>query len=99
MSFLISSTEELVSEKIRDISFLGIVNDDSQATGAIGKVHLGLVFVVDVGGRLEIKEKNKFKGGEFVMLKDLKSKLGEMESWSRLVTVHLLQSPRGMMNK
>ena len=81
--------EEINAEKILAISFKGIVNDDSNAVGGIGKVHFGLVFVVEVGGRVAIKENDKFEQGEFMAVAKLKARAHEMESWSKLVVAYL----------
>lgn len=81
--------EEIKADKITNISFMGIVNDDSDAVGGIGKVHFGLVFIVDVNGDVNINEEEKFEDGTFMSPKELKEKSHEMESWSELVAAFL----------
>jgi predicted NUDIX family phosphoesterase len=77
--------EEIEADEIVEISFVGIVNDDSDAVSGIGRVHFGLVFVVDVEGEVSIGEEEKFEKGEFLTVEELKEKSNEMESWSELV--------------
>jgi len=84
--------EEIVAERIDDISYLGVVNDDFDPRG-VSQVHFGLVFVVDVSGNVSINEKPKFEGGEFFSAEELGARLDEMESYSQIIVGNLLQSP------
>lgn len=77
--------EEIYAEKINNINFYGVVNDDSDAVSGIGKVHFGLVFIVNVLGKVYLKEKNKFQTGKFYSTFQLKRKMGNMESWSKII--------------
>lgn len=77
--------EEIVADEIKDISFIGIVNDDSDPTG-ISQVHFGLVFVIKVEGDVSIRESDKFEDGDFKSVTELTELIPEMESWSKLVT-------------
>lgn len=81
--------EEISAEKIGEISFLGIVNDDSDANNGVGKVHFGLIFEVETEGPVEIVEKENFEEEKFVSITDLSKLTAEMESWSRLVVEFL----------
>lgn len=78
--------EEIQANEIQNISFAGIVNDDSDATNGIGKVHFGLVFIVKTEEKVEMKEKEKFEEGSFKNVDELKKLQPDMESWSQLIT-------------
>ena len=69
---------------------VGLINDD---TGAVGRVHLGVVFVVE-GSRLSVsvRETDVLEGG-LVPLSSVREHLDSMESWSRLVATALLLGP------
>lgn len=61
---------------------LGLVNDD---TTDVGSVHLGVVFVADVGGRpVAVRESDKLVGG-FAAPPAVRAVREAMETWSRLV--------------
>ncbi len=61
---------------------LGLVNDD---TTDVGSVHLGVVFVADVGGRpVAVREADKLVGG-FAAPPAVRAVREAMETWSRLV--------------
>ncbi len=81
--------EEIDAEKIIGIHFHGILNDDSDAGNGIGKVHFGLVFIIDVEGNVHMKEEEKFEEGEFMNTLQLQEKIAEMEPWSALVVSSL----------
>ena len=77
--------EEISTEEIKGISFLGLVNDDSDADNGVHKVHMGLIFEVEVEGAVSIKEKESFENEKFSSLEKLRLLTPEMELWSRLV--------------
>lgn len=81
--------EEIKAQEIKDINFIGIVNDDSDAVNGIGRVHFGLIFIVNVDSEVSINEEEKFEKGEFKTLEELKFLSNEMESWSRIVIENL----------
>lgn len=61
---------------------VGLVNDD---TTDVGSVHLGVVFVADVGGRpVAIREATKLSGG-FADPVAVRAVRAAMETWSQLV--------------
>lgn len=66
---------------------VGLLNDDSNAVGA---VHLGVVFTVEAAGRpVTVRETDKLTG-RWVEGNALAAALDRMETWSRLVATTLL---------
>ncbi|MBI5358259.1 hypothetical protein HZB69_01355 [Candidatus Amesbacteria bacterium] len=84
--------EEIETKTILGISFLGIVNHDGEEDRGVGKVHMGLVFEIEVEGKTIIKEIDKFEKEEFLPLKSLEKKKSEMEQWSKLVLEFLIDN-------
>lgn len=82
--------EEIFAEKVLDIRFLSLLNDDNDPTG-ISKVHIGLVFEIVADGDISILERDKFENDEFLSVNELAEKASEMESWSRIVTEFLVK--------
>ncbi len=73
--------EELAIEGSFEIEPVGLINDDSNAVGA---VHVGLVQIVRVRGRVEIREKDVLEG-RFVRPSELTERLAQganFETWS-----------------
>ena len=65
-----------------DLSFAGILNDD---TTDVGKVHLGAVYVLDsLDGEVAVRETEKMSG-RWVPREELAQHRGEMETWSQIV--------------
>ncbi len=74
--------EELVADFVPSFTPIGLLNDD---TTDVGRVHLGVVFVADAGGRpVRIRETHKLTG-EFVPRQRVAEVVGGLETWSRLV--------------
>ena len=74
--------EELVADFDPEPVLLGLLNDD---TTAVGRVHLGVVFVADAAGRrVEIRETHKLSGS-FVPFAEVRAAYPAMEAWSQLV--------------
>ena len=75
-------TEELVADWEPDFRLVGMLNDDSNAVGA---VHLGVVFLVEAAGRpVEVREHEKLRGA-FVDAAALRAAWDRLETWSQLV--------------
>jgi predicted NUDIX family phosphoesterase len=65
-----------------DLSFVGILNDD---TTDVGKVHLGAVYVLDSrDGAVTVRETEKMSG-RWVPRKELAGHREAMETWSQIV--------------
>ena len=65
-----------------DLSFVGILNDDSTE---VGSVHLGAVFVLDAqGGDVQVRETEKMTG-RWVERAELARLREQLESWSEIV--------------
>lgn len=80
--------EELAADFEPEFSYLGVLNDDHNAVGA---VHLGLVFSADAGGRaVAVRETHKLEGG-FVPLSDVADVAESLETWSALLFAFLLE--------
>lgn len=80
--------EELTIQGDYEIRHLGIINDDSNAVGA---VHVGLVQVVHVNGSVEIRERCQLEG-RLVPCEEpaaLNARGANFETWSRMLLPHL----------
>lgn len=74
--------EEVGVEGDYEISFVGILNDD---TTDVGKVHLGAVYVLDAATRdVTIRETDKMTGS-WVARAELAAVRDRMETWSQIV--------------
>ena len=74
--------EEVGVEGDYEISFVGILNDD---TTDVGRVHLGAVYVLDSAtGKVAIRETDKMTGS-WVARADLAALRDRMETWSQIV--------------
>jgi predicted NUDIX family phosphoesterase len=70
-----------------DLSFVGILNDD---TTDVGKVHLGAVYVLDAHDRnVTVLETDKMTG-RWVPAAELAQHREAMETWSQIVFDHLV---------
>ena len=73
--------EELVVEFVPEFRFVGLLNDD---TTAVGAVHLGLVYVGDAARRpVAIRETDKLSG-RFVPAAEVAAVADRLETWSRI---------------
>ena len=69
-----------------DLTFVGILNDD---TTDVGSVHLGAVYLADSGGMpVAIRETEKLSG-HFAPPEEVAEVVDRMETWSALVFEHL----------
>jgi len=74
--------EELVADFEPQYRLVGLLNDDETE---VGRVHLGVVFVADAGGRaVAIRETDKLSGG-FATTDQVRAVADRLETWSRLV--------------
>jgi predicted NUDIX family phosphoesterase len=74
-------TEELDVDFVPSFRFIGLLNDD---TTAVGAVHLGLVYEGDAGGRpVAIRETDKLTG-RFAESHEVATVADRLETWSRL---------------
>ncbi len=73
--------EELLADFEPDYAPVGLLNDD---TTPVGSVHIGFVFLADVGGRpVAIRETEKLVG-TFATTGEVAAVRGGLETWSRL---------------
>lgn len=73
--------EELDVDFVPSFEFVGLLNDD---TTAVGRVHVGLVYEADAGGRpVAIRETDKLTGS-FVHADAVAAVSDDLETWSRL---------------
>jgi len=79
--------EEVCYAGILDGELLGFINDD---TNAVGRVHMGVVFLVH-GDSADISIRSELASGELMNFAQCCSCMSEMESWSSLVMEHLIQ--------
>jgi len=74
-------TEELDVDFLPSFRFIGLLNDD---TTAVGAVHLGLVYEGDAAGRpVAIRETDKLTG-RFAETHEVAAVADRLETWSRL---------------
>jgi len=74
--------EELIAGFEPSYRLVGLLNDDDTD---VGRVHLGVVFVADAGGRpVTIRETDKLTGG-FATTDQVRAEADRLETWSRLV--------------
>lgn len=84
--------EELVADWEPEFRLVGLLNDDSNP---VGRVHLGVVFVVEAAGRpVSVRETDKLSG-RFAEAGELRAAWDRMETWSQLVAAHLLGAAPG----
>lgn len=75
-------SEEIVASFEPDPRLFGLLNDD---TTEVGRVHLGVVFLAEAGGRpLAIRETTKLSGA-FASAGDVRAVSDRLETWSQLV--------------
>lgn len=79
--------EEVAYEGNIEIAPLGVLNDDSNE---VGKVHLGLVFMV-IGDSDNIKVKSELASGTLMTLSECLDYVPKMETWSQMVLMTLLK--------
>lgn len=80
--------EELIVNVRYEVQRLGLINDDSNAVGA---VHVGVVQAITVSGDVEIRERELLEG-ELVTYESLQSRAERgvnFETWSKLLIPHL----------
>jgi predicted NUDIX family phosphoesterase len=80
--------EELAVRGEYEIRPVGILNDDSNAVGA---VHVGVVQVITIQGSVEIREKDQLEG-RLVSAEELRRMLADgenFETWSSLLIPRL----------
>jgi predicted NUDIX family phosphoesterase len=83
--------EELDADWDPEFTLLGLLNDDSNAVGA---VHLGVVFGVEAAGRpLSVRERDKLSGA-FADRSEVVAAWDRLETWSQLVATALGLGPR-----
>lgn len=83
--------EEIVADFEPQPRLIGLLNDDSTD---VGRVHLGVVFEADAGGRpMAIRETTKLSGS-FAPPAEVRAVADHLETWSRLVFERLDGSAR-----
>jgi predicted NUDIX family phosphoesterase len=79
--------EEIAIANDYDLQFAGIINDE---TTDVGRVHLGVVYLLRSSGRnVAVRETEKMTG-EWLTRRELKPLRDSMESWSQIVYDALL---------
>jgi predicted NUDIX family phosphoesterase len=82
--------EELAVDFVPGFRFVGLLNDD---TTPVGRVHVGLVYEADAGGRpVAIRETDKLTGS-FVPAASVAAVTELLETWSRLAFEFLETRP------
>ncbi len=79
-------SEELDADVIPPWRAIGVLNDD---TTPVGTVHLGIVYLADIGGgTVRVRETDKLIG-RFADVRTVREGYERLESWSALVLDHL----------
>ncbi|MEG1789044.1 MAG: NUDIX domain-containing protein [Oscillospiraceae bacterium] len=73
--------EEISVEKILRLTPKGVINDDSNA---VGGVHLGFFFTMEISGEVTVRETEKLSG-EWVKTSELCKLKDQLENWSQIV--------------
>jgi predicted NUDIX family phosphoesterase len=74
--------EEVIADFVPEFRPIGLLNDD---TTDVGRVHLGVVYAADAGGRdVTIRETDKLSG-EFVPTSVVAAVSDQLETWSSIV--------------
>lgn len=74
--------EEISISSDHKLQFIGVINDE---TTDVSKVHLGLLYVIELeDGEFEILEKDKMSG-EWVTIEELEANYDNLETWSQIV--------------
>jgi predicted NUDIX family phosphoesterase len=82
--------EELAVDFVPDFRFVGLLNDD---TTPVGRVHVGLVYEADAGGRpVTVRETHKLSGS-FATSRQVAAVADDLETWSRLAFDFLSTRP------
>jgi predicted NUDIX family phosphoesterase len=85
--------EELEADWQPEFRLVGMLNDDSNP---VGSVHLGVVFVVEAGGRpVQVRELDKLSG-RMVPPAEVAAAWDRLETWSQLVAAELLGVGQGV---
>jgi len=78
--------EELIADVVPAWRPIGVLNDD---TTEVGAVHLGIVYVADIGGAsVGVRETDKLIG-RFAGIDDVRAVYDRLETWSALVFDYL----------
>ena len=78
--------EEVGVEGDYELSFVGILNDD---TTEVGSVHLGAVFVLDTASEVNVRETEKMTG-RWIAQSELPPLREQMETWTQIVYDHFI---------
>ena len=79
--------EEVAIDRPFDLQFIGVLNDD---TTDVGRVHLGVVYVLDAPARnVTVRETEKMSGS-WVPRAALGESRERMETWSQIVYDHFI---------
>ena len=75
-------SEEVDIARETGLTPVGVINDDSNA---VGSVHLGYFFTMEVAGEVTVRETEKLEG-EWVAISALPGLRDRMETWSQLAS-------------
>lgn len=73
-------SEEVEIASPGSLSPIGLINDD---TTEVGKVHLGLVYIMHITGEVQVRETEKLEGF-WMSISEAKRLKSQMESWSAI---------------
>ncbi len=73
--------EEVFVEHIKSLDCIGIINEN---LGGVGDYHVGLVYLLEAEGRVEVLETEKMEGS-WLSFESLEEKKEEFETWSAIL--------------
>ena len=80
--------EEVAVEDIDCLTCVAAINDND---GGVSDYHAGLVFLLETGGAVTVRETEKM-AGEWAGIRQLRASYDRLETWSRIVLDYLLDS-------
>ena len=78
--------EELIVERPLRNRIAALINDDSNE---VGKVHLGIIHVLELPHPLAEKRESMILGIEFLTPEQLRAERDTLETWSQICVDHL----------
>jgi len=80
---------KITQDDIQELNFIGVVNEDMEE---VGKVHLGLVYVVRLKPEAVLHFEDCLLEPEFLSIPDLDYVYGSLEGWSQLIVEAIKES-------
>jgi predicted NUDIX family phosphoesterase len=79
--------EEVFVEKVGSLRCVGLINDD---TDEVGQYHLGVVYLLEAEGEVQVLEVEKMEG-KWTSVSELITLQHQLETWSQIAFQELIQ--------